>query len=315
MKSKLLHKGCLRCSMCDSVLTLQSYKTWEGSIYCASHVADAEKAKPKRDFMYLNLRDVQKAADEIADSSTKSGSAGKTPITLPVEGTVAASSPQSGASVSTSTVAGGASPQSSDSSNFGSMPSPDSGKAESANATYGSISDTQGGSRAPGAPNLDNYGSLALLLAGDGVVPTHPDVPVEVDNEHPENLPPLEEIHTHPPEAFDPSYQPKAEDIIPPLRFHNAIGWCGFISRAEAEAKLQNTPRGTFLTRWSDNAQSYVLTYTTRYTIENIAFIKLLRNGHLNVQHDDQSELHFDSLYTYVFAQQKRRLIAQPIKV
>ena len=60
---------------------------------------------------------------------------------------------------------------------------------------------------------------------------------------------------------------------------NNTVGWVGFISREEAEQKLKDKHPGTYLIRWSNNANSYVLSYRLKNSIQNVAFIKLQQDG------------------------------------
>lgn len=92
------------------------------------------------------------------------------------------------------------------------------------------------------------------------------------------------------------------------------VGWQGEISRGEAEERLKGKPSGTFLTRWSSNSQSYVLSYTKGNVSEHIAFIKPgPDNVSVSVVRADTSTATYSSLMEYINAMISTRLISAPV--
>ncbi|PRP76453.1 protein kinase domain containing protein [Planoprotostelium fungivorum] len=89
--------------------------------------------------------------------------------------------------------------------------------------------------------------------------------------------------------------------------------WCGNLDRIKAEQKLlaPHVAPLTFLTRWSDNMGSYVLTYKKREGgLEHIAHIMPVGDGKITVRKSDGTSTPYDSLLKYIDTLREERVIA-----
>jgi len=105
-------------------------------------------------------------------------------------------------------------------------------------------------------------------------------------------------------------------EIVPPNKDQQLIGWHGKISRDDSARLLKFQTQGTFLIRWSERANSYVLSYKDRSApgeLENVGFI-YPHEGNVLVRRDDETVTPFDSLLTYVKYMQGKGLISEPIE-
>lgn len=100
-----------------------------------------------------------------------------------------------------------------------------------------------------------------------------------------------------------------------PLEDLKAISWQGNISRLEAEDLLQNSPMGTFLTRWSSNTNSYVLSYVKPDgSFKHIGYIYPKEEGLSAViarttrEHEDE----YPSILEYVQQERKAGTVTLP---
>jgi len=96
------------------------------------------------------------------------------------------------------------------------------------------------------------------------------------------------------------------------------IGWSGALSRDDSELKLGGFPTGTFLTRWSANTNSYVVSYSVEMSIIHLAFIRPREGGgggvRVELQNGRTSE--FNSLLEYINKQREEIPdLGQPITV
>jgi len=85
------------------------------------------------------------------------------------------------------------------------------------------------------------------------------------------------------------------------------IGWHGNITRPEAELKLSQFPVGTFLTRWSANSKSFVLSYSkSKKEFIHCAFIRPKRDGSLEVEYDNCTVVKYCSLDSFIQMQKTK---------
>lgn len=91
------------------------------------------------------------------------------------------------------------------------------------------------------------------------------------------------------------------------------VGWCGEISRQEAEDRLKGAPDKTFLTRWSSRPGSYVLSYNNGLFFDHIAHIKP-KDGHIVVCKTDNSTSSFKDLTEYIRKMKHIKVIGNPVQ-
>eukprot|EP01117_Protostelium_nocturnum_P012615 TRINITY_DN4642_c0_g1_i2.p1 TRINITY_DN4642_c0_g1~~TRINITY_DN4642_c0_g1_i2.p1 ORF type:complete len:754 (+),score=231.52 TRINITY_DN4642_c0_g1_i2:121-2382(+) len=94
------------------------------------------------------------------------------------------------------------------------------------------------------------------------------------------------------------------------------VCWSGTISRQESEAKLMSPGivAGTFLTRWSDNTNSYVLTYKkVGGGIEHIAHIRPTEGEKIKVGKSDGTEVTYETLIHYIDTLREENVISAPL--
>lgn len=96
---------------------------------------------------------------------------------------------------------------------------------------------------------------------------------------------------------------------------HLETGFLGNLERKDAEARLQGAPVGTFLTRWSDRSNSYVLTYinsTAENPFTHIGSIRPTSDNQLQVMTHAGTET-FKNLQDFVSTMITNKVISRPI--
>jgi len=110
--------------------------------------------------------------------------------------------------------------------------------------------------------------------------------------------------------------------VVPPSQHHTLIGWCGEITREEAESKLGMAPPQTFLVRWSSRANGYVLSYKGKkgefIHLAQITPEAMNRNSNstvaqIKVVNVNGTESIYPSLYDLVLSSQREGIILHPI--
>jgi len=94
-------------------------------------------------------------------------------------------------------------------------------------------------------------------------------------------------------------------DIPIPSEDLRVIGWVGGVSRDEAEQKLGGFPNGTFLTRWSGNTNSYVISYSVEMSVVHLAFIRPRQGGGIVVELQNGRTSEFNTLLEYINKQRE----------
>jgi len=121
-----------------------------------------------------------------------------------------------------------------------------------------------------------------------------------------------------PRESFSaiPTAVPEKKGMVVPLHAEQ-LCWCGNIDRRDADKLLApNVLPGTFLTRWSDNIESYVLTYKKPSGgLEHIAHIIPAGDHKVVVKKSDGSTTPYESLLKYIETLREERVITQPYAV
>jgi len=103
-------------------------------------------------------------------------------------------------------------------------------------------------------------------------------------------------------------------EFIPPVEHHSLIGWAGVIERDTAVQKLEHSPKGTFLIRWSSRAQSYVMTLKGSKGVEHIADISPnSETGGITVVKQNGDKRHFANLVEYIDAMKRQQVINTPL--
>lgn len=96
------------------------------------------------------------------------------------------------------------------------------------------------------------------------------------------------------------------------------IGYLGKLKREEAEIKLMSSPPGTFLTRWSEHTESYVVSY---HDMEDgqVKHIAHLRpdpvTGSISVCTDLGVTEVFKNLHDFVDTMKKNGIITVPVEI
>lgn len=107
-------------------------------------------------------------------------------------------------------------------------------------------------------------------------------------------------------------------NIFPPKRDWDRVGWWGSLPRPETERKLSviGLATGTFLTRWSENTQSFVLSYRgPKNHIVHIGHIDPIgTDGSVVVAQEDRTQCRYPSLLEYVKSMQAGKMITQPLQ-
>ena len=93
------------------------------------------------------------------------------------------------------------------------------------------------------------------------------------------------------------------------------VAWFGEISREQAETLLRGKPDGTFLTRWSGNTGSYVLSYIcgNGKEFKHVAGIMPKEGDSVTVVRVDSVVLSYRSLLEYIVSMQQARCITSPL--
>lgn len=106
-------------------------------------------------------------------------------------------------------------------------------------------------------------------------------------------------------------------DIVkePPRALRNVIGWSGEISREEAEAKLKDRPKGTFLIRWSSRVLSFVVSIQTGMGFKHISGITISSRGRVSVETSQNVTNFFDDFLEYLERLKALGEVTAPISV
>jgi len=116
--------------------------------------------------------------------------------------------------------------------------------------------------------------------------------------------------------ASNPPVKVSSDGITPPIEWQKLIGWCGTISRQQAEDILKPKPIGNFLLRYSENAKSYVLSYTRPGpSYIHSAGIFPAANGMVNVEVDKGINVSYVNLLEFVTQTRNKKLISSPVPV
>jgi hypothetical protein len=93
------------------------------------------------------------------------------------------------------------------------------------------------------------------------------------------------------------------------------VAWYGEISRDQAETHLRGKSDGTFLTRWSGNTGSYVLSYISGggKEFKHIAGIMPKEGEAVTVVRVDSVVLTYRSLLEYINSMKQAKCIAAPL--
>jgi len=106
------------------------------------------------------------------------------------------------------------------------------------------------------------------------------------------------------------------QSYTPPAEWQHLIGWCGNISRQQAEQKLKGCLKGTFLLRWSDHAKSYVLSYSKPGPIfVHVARIVPGSNGSVTVETEENVNVPYKNLLEFITHTMNKGIISMPINV
>jgi serine/threonine protein kinase len=115
------------------------------------------------------------------------------------------------------------------------------------------------------------------------------------------------------PEFAGPSSSVPA--YVPADEHHKSIGWIGEADRNAAENRLEHTPAGTFLIRWSVNTRSYVMSLRNENGYEHIADVYPNHNGGIKVTKKNGEIKTFANLLEYVEAMKRQKVIVNPIAI
>lgn len=124
---------------------------------------------------------------------------------------------------------------------------------------------------------------------------------------------PTRELPTPPAPKPIPAVQ--ADGITPPNEWFMQLGWCGNIERVEAESRLKNSARGTYLLRWSDRAKSYVLSYSKPPNFVHVAKIVPKNMGELHVETEENVVVTYKNLLEFVNHTKAKGIITNPVQL
>jgi len=102
---------------------------------------------------------------------------------------------------------------------------------------------------------------------------------------------------------------------IPQVPDLSTIAWCGSISRVEAEEILERREDGTFLTRWSNNTRSYVLSMVRHGIVQHISGLTPGNQGQITVVKENGSLAIFPTLGAYVERMQVMGIVSRPLEL
>jgi len=103
-------------------------------------------------------------------------------------------------------------------------------------------------------------------------------------------------------------------NFTPPPEWQKLVGWCGNISRVEAEQKLKGCPKGSFLLRWSDHAKSYVLSYVKPVNVFiHVARIVPSSSGTITVETEENVNVCYTNLLDFITQTINKGIISLPI--
>eukprot|EP01116_Phalansterium_solitarium_P011740 TRINITY_DN274_c1_g1_i1.p1 TRINITY_DN274_c1_g1~~TRINITY_DN274_c1_g1_i1.p1 ORF type:complete len:796 (-),score=265.08 TRINITY_DN274_c1_g1_i1:199-2586(-) len=117
-------------------------------------------------------------------------------------------------------------------------------------------------------------------------------------------------------ESLPAPMPPSSGQLVVPLENLSAIGWNGDISRAEAEAKLDSCPAGTFLVRWSSAMQSYVLSYVKQgrlFVHAGNMRPDAIGTARITVENEDGTKYHCESIGQYIDTLRMKGVITHPL--
>jgi len=108
-----------------------------------------------------------------------------------------------------------------------------------------------------------------------------------------------------------PPGQTSGPQIPPPNPI--SIAYCGSISRVQSEEILKGHPDGTFLTRWSNNTKSYVLSVIRGGIVQHVSGLAPGSSGQISVIKENGSIAVFPSLNAYIERMKTLSIISLPI--
>jgi len=108
--------------------------------------------------------------------------------------------------------------------------------------------------------------------------------------------------------------KPLAQEKILLAKRSLRIGWLGSICREDAEARVNGSPSGTFLFRYSTRVKSYVCTLKGKNSVEHIADIRPDKEkGGIIVFKKNGTTSHLQSLYKYVEFMKVKGIVDEPV--
>jgi hypothetical protein len=102
----------------------------------------------------------------------------------------------------------------------------------------------------------------------------------------------------------------------PPSDQFFKLAWVGELGRKEIEEQLSKEEDGTFVIRWSNKAESYVLSYKSSDThqVLHIASIQPTGRGtEISILRQKEGIKRFSNLLDYITCMQKEGLIKKPL--
>jgi len=349
IKSKTLHKQCFKCQVCSLVLNLQTYKTFQGKVLCKKHYAEEdaktevlsqfyadvvldplpatnstnktttnkspEKKEKKGIFSFKKDKgEKEKTETKPKEEPKKEEPKKEIKKEEPKKEEIKKEEPKKENSLSHSSPAQEISdspPQQYDIPRSPSLQEISKSKPQVKRQPLG-----KSASYDIGSTSSRSLSSMSEEELSESSPSLSSDRPVEERRLQTVRLNSMKSIPIDP--SVSNAKQFAFNDIVPPVPDQELIGWSGKISRNDANARLKPRQQGTFLIRWSENANSYVLSYRDRTApggVENVAFIFPVIGGGIHVKLDDESVSPFDSLLAYIKYMQNKGMIASPIEV
>jgi hypothetical protein len=323
LKTKILHKQCLKCETCGLTLNVQTYKTFQGKVLCKNHYAEEDAKTQVLTTFYADISITKDDTDKKKD--TKGGQTAKKKDDKKDKKNAKDEKPVVKKDE-----------KKDDKKQDVKVEDKKEEKKEDVKVVEQKIEKKEDivveqriekkeemkeekKNQSQVTPGVSS-GYLPINSVEENLEQSNSSQPAPPpSNSNP--MPPLEKVESFQSMAAIPFTEAISKhglqfhEVIPSEQEQAQVGWHARISRNDAHDKLKSQPQGTFLIRWSDNTNSFVLSYRNSAApggVENTAFIFPAQGGGINVKRDDESVIPFASLLEYVRYMQLKGYITNP---